>query len=136
VGHEPVIVLDTHVLIWWLSEPSSLSTKARRAIAKETSANTIIVSAISVLEIATAARRGRLRFAVSVETWLADTRRLPELRYEPVSAEIALLAGSFGDDMHGDPADRIIAATAILLAVPLVTADTKLRALQALDTVW
>jgi PIN domain nuclease of toxin-antitoxin system len=131
-----VIVLDTHVLIWWLSEPSSLSTKARRAIAKETSANTIIVSAISVLEIATAARRGRLRFAVSVETWLADTRRLPELRYEPVSAEIALLAGSFGDDMHGDPADRIIAATAILLAVPLVTADTKLRALQALDTVW
>jgi PIN domain nuclease of toxin-antitoxin system len=136
VGREPVIVLDTHVLIWWLSEPSSLSAKARRAIAKETAPNTIIVSAISVLEIATAARRGRLRFAVSVETWLADTRRLPELRYEPVSAEIAQLAGSFGDDMHGDPADRIIAATAILLAVPLVTADTKLRAIPKLDTVW
>jgi PIN domain nuclease of toxin-antitoxin system len=136
VGHEPVIVLDTHVLIWWLSEPSSLSAKARRAVARETAANGIVVSAISVLEITTAARRGRLNFSVPVDTWLADTRRLPELRYEPVSAEIAQLAGSFGDDMNGDTADRIIAATAILLGVPLVTADTKLRAMRTLDTVW
>jgi PIN domain nuclease of toxin-antitoxin system len=131
-----VIVLDTHVLIWWLGEPSSLSAKARRSIAKEASRNGIIVSAISVLEIVTAARRGRLRLAVPVEAWLADTKLLPEFRYESVSAEIAQLAGSFGDDMHGDPADRIIAATAIVLNAPLVTADTKLRAFGMLDTLW
>jgi PIN domain nuclease of toxin-antitoxin system len=89
-----------------------------------------------VLEVVAAARRGRLGFAVPAETWLVDSRRLPELHYEPVSTEIVQLAGSFGDGMHGDPADRIIAATATLLGVPLVTADTKLRVFPTLDTVW
>lgn len=131
-----MIVLDTHVLIWWLSDTSSLSPKARRAITKESPRNGIVVSAISALEIATLVRRGRLQLAVPADTWLADARLLPELRFEPVTSEIAQLAGSFGDEMHGDPADRIIAATAIVLNAALVTADTKLRAYKALDTVW
>jgi PIN domain nuclease of toxin-antitoxin system len=136
VGHEPVIVLDTHALIWWLSNTSSLTPKARRAIAKESRQNGIVVSAISVFEISTLCRRSRLQLSVPVETWLADARRLPELRFEPVTADIAQFAGSFGDDMHGDPADRIIAATTIVLNAPLVTADTKLRAYKGLDTIW
>ena len=131
-----MIVIDTHVLIWWLTDPSSLSSKAKRALAKEAPRNGIVASSISVLEITPAARRGRLQLSVPVENWLADTRLLPELRYEPVTGEIAQLAGSFGDEMHGDPTDRIIAATAILLNAPLVTADTKLRGYRALNTVW
>lgn len=131
-----MIVIDTHVLIWWLMDTSLLSSKAKRAITKEAARSGIIASAISVLEITTAARRGRLKLSVPVENWLADTRLLPELRYEPVTGEIAQLAGSFGEEMHGDPADRLIAATALVLNVPLVTADTKLRAYRTLNTVW
>ena len=131
-----MIVLDTHVLIWWLNGSSSLSLKARKAINKESPRKGIVVSAISVLEIATLLRRGRLQLAMPADKWLADVQLLPELRFESVSAEIAQLAGSFGDDMHGDPADRIIAATAILLRAPLVTADTKLRAYKGLETTW
>lgn len=131
-----MIVLDTHVLIWWLSKISLLSSKARRAIVKESPRNGIVVSTISALEIATLARRGRLQLAVPVDTWLADAQQLPELRFEPVTTGIAQLAGSYGDEMHGDPADRIIVATAALLNAPLVTADAKLRAYKALDTVW
>lgn len=131
-----MIVLDTHVLIWWLTGGTSLSRAAKLAVAKAAKQSQVVASAISVLEIVTAVRRGRLEFSSPVEQWLADVRRLPELRFEPVSAEIAHLAGSFGEDMHGDPADRIIAATAIMLNAALVTADGKLRASRAVKTIW
>jgi len=129
-----LIVLDTHVLVWWLTGSAPLSRAAKLAVAK--AADQIVASAISVLEIVTAHRRDRLKFTVPLEQWLADARRLPELRFEPVTAEIAQLAGSFGEDMHGDPADRIIAATAIILNASLITADRKLRANRALKTIW
>jgi len=131
-----LIVLDTHVLIWWLTGGTSLSRAAKLAVAKAAKENQVAASAISVLEIVTAVRRGRLEFSSPVEQWLTDVRRLPELRFEPVSAEIAQLAGSFGEDMHGDPADRIIAATAVILNAALITADGKLRASRAVKTIW
>ena len=130
------MVLDTEVLVWWWRAPPELSTAARRALRRASPEAPAIVSAISVLEIATAARRGRLVFSIPVEQWLADAQCLPELRVEPVSAEIAQMAGAFGDELHGDPADRLIAATALCLALPLVTADAKLRSAPGLKTIW
>ena len=131
-----MIVLDTHVLIWWIENPAQLSPKARRAIAKDSLENGIIVSSVSALEIATLVRRNRLHLAVSVDLWLANVQRLPELHFEPVTAEMAQIAGSIGEELHGDPVDRLIAATAVVLNAPLVTADTKLREYKGLDTVW
>lgn len=131
-----MIVLDTHVLVWWLTQAPGLSARAKRAIGKHTAAGEIVASTISVLEIVTAVRRGRLQVTVPVEQWLADMRSIPELRMEPVSADIAALAGSLPEPMHGDPADRIIAATATTLGAALVTADDRLRALPALQTIW
>lgn len=131
-----MIVVDTHVLIWWLAGTKDISRAAKQAIAKAVKDKSIVASAISVLEIVTAVRRGRLQFSTPVEQWLADARTLPELRFEPVSAEIAQQAGSFGREMHGDPADRIIAATAIQLRCPLVTADEKLLACSVPRTIW
>lgn len=83
-----------------------------------------------------AIHRGRLQFAHPFEQWIADAHRLPEMVFEPVSAEIAQLAGSFGDEMHGDPADRIIAATAITLGGTVLTADEKLQACPKVATSW
>lgn len=131
-----MIVLDTHVLVWWLSAAAGLSPRARKAIGAAAAKNAVVASAISVLEIATAVRRDRLQLALPLEHWLADANSLPELRFEPVSAGIALLAGSFGNDMHGDPADRLIAATAITLGAALVTADDRLRECRSLNTIW
>ena len=96
----------------------------------------MFASAISVMEIATAVRRGRLTLRVPFEQWLADLRSLPELRFEPVTAEIAALAGSFDGAMHGDPADRILAATARTLGARLVTADERLRGLPDVVALW
>lgn len=131
-----MIVLDTHALIWWAVGDRHLSARALRAIRAASKAGGVFASAISVMEIATAVRRGRLTLSVPFEQWMADLRALPELRFEPVTAEIAALAGSFDGAMHGDPADRIIAATARMLGARLVTADDRLRGLPNVAAVW
>lgn len=130
-----MIVIDTHVLVWWLTGAPGLSSAAQRTIADNSGPGEIVVSAISVLEIATAVRRGRLQFSVPLDQWLTDAQSLPELRVEPISTEIAALAGSLPDPMHGDPADRLIAATASVLRVPLVTGDEKLRGYREVEAI-
>jgi len=136
MGHEPVIVLDTHVLVWWVSGSGRISARAKRAIDQELRRGPAVVSTISVLEIATAVRRGRLELKPPLDQWLADLRALPELQFQPMSAGIAELAGSFDEAMPGDPADRIIVATALTLQAKLVTANERLRALPIVVTVW
>jgi PIN domain nuclease of toxin-antitoxin system len=71
-----------------------------------------------------------------VDQWLADLRLLPELRLEPVTADIAQLAGSFENSLPGDPADRIIVATAVSLQAKLATADHRLGKSRLVETVW
>lgn len=136
MGDGALIVLDTHALIWWVADAKRLSKAATRAIRSALRDGPLAASAISVLEIATAVRRGRLVLSRPVEDWLADLRSLPELRFEPVSFEVARQAGAWGDAMPGDPADRIIAATAITLGARLVTADGRLARSGYVRTVW
>lgn len=133
---EPVIVLDTHALIWWADAGSKLSRKARRAVRAAVRRRELIASAISVFEIVTLDRRGRLSFRLPAQEWLTNLRKLPELTIHPVTDEIAERAGSLGDVFPGDPADRLIAATALVLGTPLITQDTKLLAVPDLVTVW
>lgn len=136
MGHDAVTVIDTHVLVWWLTQPERLSPAAHSALNRVSATDPAVVSAISILEIATAVRRGRMLLSMPVEDWLSRVRQLPEVCIEPVSAEVAERAGSYGDDMHGDPADRVIAATAELLQCRLVSADEKLRAHPAVKALW
>jgi PIN domain nuclease of toxin-antitoxin system len=132
-----VIVLDTHVLIWWVNEDKKrFSRKARQTLEQHSKRNGLLVSSISFFEIATLERRGRLRFNIPAAQWLANVRRLPEYHLEPLTDDIAERAGQLGDAFSADPADRLIAATALLRAVPLVTYDDKLREVEFLPTIW
>lgn len=131
-----MIVLDTHALVWWVTDAPDLSARARRVIRATVRRGPAVASAISVFEIATAVRRARLQLGVSLDQWLRDLRTLPDLRLEPVTAGIAQLAGALEASLPGDPADRIILATAIELKAKLVTADDRLRQSPRVETVW
>ncbi|TLY80368.1 MAG: type II toxin-antitoxin system VapC family toxin, partial [Gammaproteobacteria bacterium] len=78
MGGQSVIVLDTHALVWWVDDASKLSRKARQALRVHARRRELIVSAITVFEIVTLERRGRLQFKRPLREWLADLRKLPE----------------------------------------------------------
>jgi len=136
VGHQPLTLLDTHVLFWWYASPGRVSARARRTLEQALRRGPIAASAISLLELATAYRRGRLHLERPADEWMEDLRKVRELRLEPVTAAIAQAAGALPDSVPGDPADRIIVATARALAARLVTADRRLRASGLVETVW
>lgn len=136
MGRPPVIVLDTHALLWWLGATDKLSAPARRALRRASAERPAVASSISLFEICTAERRGRLVLAMPLSDWFAEVQALTELRFEPVTPGVAMRAGRLSDDVHGDPGDRLIAATALELALPLLTADEKLQRVPGLKTVW
>ena len=136
MGSRTLIVLDTHVLLWWVSGVERLSTKARRAIGAALEDGSVHVSAISLFEIATALRRGRLAVSVAPDQLLSDLRALTEVSFEPVTADIAQAAGRLGNDFPGDPADRLIVCTASALGANLVSADDRLRRTPGISVIW
>jgi len=128
-----LIVLDTHAWIWWVADPARLSTAARKAIEKERVRG---ICAISVWELAVLIQRGRLVLDRDVADWVRDALAVPGVEVLPLTPEIALAAVGPALDLHGDPADRMIAATTLVHRARLVTKDERLRAVQALDTLW
>ena len=131
-----MIVLDTHALVWWVGGAGGLSARAKRAIEAAVRQGPVVSSAISIFEIATAVRRQRLQLRASLDEWLKDIRALPELHFEPVTAAVAHLAGTLESEAPGDPADRIILATAIVLEAKLVTADERMSKVRRVEAIW
>lgn len=132
-----MIVLDTHALVWWVSGSDALSAVADKVI-KETlaSGDEVIVSSISAWEIAMLIERGRLVLSMDVESWLDEVLQIDGVRFVPVDNEIGVKSTQLPGEFHNDPADRTIVATARKLAVPLVTADEKIRNYEHVKTVW
>ena len=131
-----MIVLDTHALVWWVSGDAELSANARAAIKKELNGGEIIVSSISAWEIAMLVAREKLVLTVDVDAWLAAVAEIEVVRFVPVNDEIAVKSVSLPGEFHKDPADRMIVATARILAIPLVTKDEKMRAYPHVKTIW
>ncbi|MBZ0158222.1 MAG: type II toxin-antitoxin system VapC family toxin [Alphaproteobacteria bacterium] len=121
-----MIVLDTHVLLWWLSNPENLSSKAAEIIEKSMKDRAIYVSSISAWEIAMLSSRGRLELTIDVDDWIAAAESLPFVYFVPVNNRIAIKSVHLPDFAHPDPADRIIIATALSLRATLVTKDRRI----------
>lgn len=129
-----MIVLDTHAWLWWCDDPSRLSLRARAAIADATQLG---VSAISCFEVTALATRGRVELDPDAGVWIADALANPSTVVLPVDADIAIAGAQIPrDDFPGDPADRMIYATARVHGIPLVTKDRALRAFDPRGTVW
>jgi PIN domain nuclease of toxin-antitoxin system len=131
-----VIVLDTHVLVWWLSGSEPLGKKAKAAIAREREEGEIVVSSISAWEVAQLVRRGRLSFSMDVSNWFSIVREIDSVKFMPVDNDIAIRSVELPGAFHSDPADRMIVATARKLGVPLVTKDEKIRDYPHVKTIW
>ncbi|MBT9330165.1 type II toxin-antitoxin system VapC family toxin [Paracidobacterium acidisoli] len=130
-----MILLDTHVVVWLLGSPGRLSQLAKDAIKEAHQRKAVIaVSSQSLYETARGVVRGRIQTHIPVEVFLREI----ESRFSvlPLTREIALLAASFPSPFPGDPADRIIAATALAEGFSLVTADENIRRSGLVRIIW
>jgi PIN domain nuclease of toxin-antitoxin system len=116
------ILLDTHVVHWWSAEPKRVSSPARKALEK---ADELVVAAISWYELAWLARHERIVVNVPIRSWLQGLAA--QLRTIGVTFAIADTAVALPSSFPGDPADRLIYATAIEHGLKLVTKDHAIR---------
>ena len=131
-----MILLDTHALAWLAGDPKRLSARARSAIRRAIASDGIAISSISVWELASLFARGRLRSPGTTESAVAEILDSTGVTIREITPAIAALATQFPESYPGDPADRLIGATARAENLPLVTRDEHLRASPLLRCVW
>ena len=127
-----MIVIDTHVLVWWLDVSVRLDDRVRARLNAE---NDVRLCAISWHEIALATSHGRMQLESSPKEWTAKAVRVATLRVEPLTPAMCFESTRLPGEFHRDPADRLIVATARLLDAELVTADGKMLAYPHVRTV-
>ncbi|NJN95808.1 MAG: type II toxin-antitoxin system VapC family toxin [Anaerolineales bacterium] len=131
-----MIVLDTHVIIWDALAPERLSEPARAAIAQANQGDGLIICDISVWEIAMLLQKGRVQVQTDPLTFINLVLQANKVRVQPITPHIATLATQFPAQINQDPADRLIAATALAENATLVTADRNLQAASLIPTLW
>jgi len=129
-----MILLDTHVLVWLILSPKKLSKPAAAAIRRAQVADGLAISAMSLIELASLIVANRIDILGSVERTLENFTRDIDIR--PITREIAAMSVYLPADFPRDPADRAIAATAQVEALPLVTADARMLNYRRIQTIW
>lgn len=131
-----MIVLDTHVWLWWLHDPAQLSPTAVELIQQEQESGALILSSISIWEVAVKVQSGKLAIPMEISQWYELARSYPATVIEPLSPVDAIASTQLPGDFHNDPADRMIISLARRLGVPLVTCDRKILEYKHVLTAW
>ena len=131
------VVADTHAIIWYITEPNKLSNNAFIALEKAVNdGDFIYLSAISLVEICYLVEKGKLPAIVLQRLTEVLTEPEAEIAIVPLDLAIGLTIQNLDRDTVPDMPDRIIAATAYHLKLPLITRDQKIQALQNIRTIW
>ncbi|WP_420617170.1 type II toxin-antitoxin system VapC family toxin [Candidatus Palauibacter sp.] len=117
------LLLDTHVWLWSLLDPDRLSGRARSELTDPE--NVLALSPISVWEALVLAEKGRVLLRPDPWSWVRTALTVRPVEEVPLTFDVALGSRSIRIE-HGDPADRFIAATAMVRGLTLVTADAEL----------
>jgi PIN domain nuclease of toxin-antitoxin system len=136
VGGDEVIVVDTHVIIWDALRPELLSDNATKALSQANENDGILFCEISLWEIAMLVKKGRLSLGTSYQEFIRLVLLSKNYQLQGITPEIAELSTQLSEDINNDPADRIIAATSLVMGIPLITADRNLNQADSLTTIW
>jgi PIN domain nuclease of toxin-antitoxin system len=121
------VLLDTHIWVWWLTATGGLSVAERRGLDIGASQGELHLSAISLWEAQMLYARSRLELPLSFAEWLRRATDPRMLTIVPLDVGVVLAVDSLPSSFHGDPADRLIVATARAHAMPLATHDSNIR---------
>ena len=126
-----MMVIDTHVLVWMVEADPRLGDHAIALIDKERANNGAGIAPITPWEAAMLVDKQRLALGRAVGAWFEYVLATPGFVLTPLTVPMAIDAGTLPGGIHGDPADRIIIATARALGCPVLTADRKILAYAA-----
>jgi PIN domain nuclease of toxin-antitoxin system len=129
------VLLDTHVWVWWLTARSPLSLRERQALDVLGERRELCVSAISLWEAQMLHNRGRLELPTRFADWLEQAADERIVSVVPLDCHVVLALDALPKSFHGDPADRLIVATARSRQLPLATHDAAIRRSRA-ATLW
>lgn len=121
------VLLDTHVWVWWLTPGSPLSRAEREALDAKAERRELFLSAISLWEAQMLHSKQRLKLPLPFADWIARAADDRMVTVSPLSIEVVLALDALPASFHGDPADRVIVATARAHAMPLATHDSTIR---------
>jgi PIN domain nuclease of toxin-antitoxin system len=131
-----MILLDTHALLWLVTDPRKLSRQAASAIKRAYSQGGVGIASITLWEMAVLFARGRVRGSGTVEASVKLIVNESRAVVFELDSAIAALAAQLQEPIAKDPADRMIVATAIIRAIPLVTKDERISASGLCRTIW
>ena len=117
-----MIVLDTHIWVWWVDENPQLSERHTHLI-QDNEQDGLGVSAVSCWEVAKLVELGRLQLECSIEEWMDQAIAYPGIELLPLTPQIAIESTKLPGNFHRDPADQIIVATARVHDLSLLTVD-------------
>jgi PIN domain nuclease of toxin-antitoxin system len=129
-----VILLDTHIWVWWVHGSERLGAAALELLLQREKAGDLSISVISCWEVAKLVERGRLTLPLPVESWLERALAYPGLRLLELTPRIIVESTQL-PDFHRDPADQLIVATARVLRCPLATVDRRILSYAGVDTI-
>jgi PIN domain nuclease of toxin-antitoxin system len=121
------VLLDTHVWVWWLTPASPLSNRERAALDDEAERGELYLSAISLWEAQMLHSKKRLELPLAFPEWLEQAADERMVRSVPLDVAVVLALDALPASFHGDPADRLIVATARSRNLPLATYDEAIR---------
>ena len=122
-----LLLLDTHCWVWaQLGHVNRLSRSAVSALRNAESTGNLAVSVISIWELGMLESHGRVALPMSIQNWVNEALTKPGISLVPLTPEIALESSNLPGNLHGDPADRIIVATARARNATLLTKDHRL----------
>lgn len=121
------LLLDTHIWIWLMEGCCELNVKHQKLINEAAQHNLVCMAAISMWEISMLAIKGRIKLEKPILAWINDVLALPGVELKQLTPEIAVESVQLPDGFHGDPADRLIVATARMHQLTLLTHDKNIK---------
>lgn len=120
-----MILLDTHIWVWWINNSKELTTVQRNTIVKNSSGG-LALSVISIWEVAKLVEKERIILNMPVLEWIEKAIDYSGIKVYPLSSKIIVESTELKGEFHNDPADQLIVATSITENIPILTADSKI----------